>query len=135
MNNFTVWTNNKIKWNWFPVIVSYCCDIPEIKYIPGVLHNVTTTYPSVRYLVTSSDVKTGPLSALCLPELITMYEPEGESVITFLKYANNVLETVQTNYLEREAQIILQEMFVTLSVPFLKQMDKGHPHLFLSYVL
>ena len=56
---FTVCTKKNITWNCFPVIVSYCCDIPESKDMSGVLHNFTPTRPCVRCLGTSSQFMKG----------------------------------------------------------------------------
>ena len=35
-------------WNWFPLLVSYCCDIPEAKNVFAIRHGTRTIMPCVR---------------------------------------------------------------------------------------
>lgn len=45
------------RWNCYPLVASYCCGFPEIRYIHSVKHG-RKPYLSIRYLTTRNDIST-----------------------------------------------------------------------------
>lgn len=58
-SGFNVKTREGVEWRCVPLLVSYCCDIPEGKDISGVRHGVAVRRPCVRCMVTGEDIIAG----------------------------------------------------------------------------
>ena len=56
LSGFTVSDCLENNWYCFPLITSYCCDIPESKDISGVKHGGSGPFPCVRCKVTPTDI-------------------------------------------------------------------------------
>lgn len=127
LQGFSLCTRNEMTWNCFPVIISYCCDIPESKDMSGVLHNFTPRRPCVRCLGTCKDFDGGVKAS---PRLVHNVTITRGDVSELLKSAATASSTARKNMLVKEAQLLLQDMSIAQWVPFLETASASHPHLF-----
>ena len=53
LKGFEAFFGNVDRWNIFPILVSYCCDIPECKDMSAVKHGLSCQMPCVRCMIPS----------------------------------------------------------------------------------
>ena len=84
----------------FPLLVSYCCDIPEAKDMSAVKHNLSTSFPCHRCLVSLDDIKSLTMAEKrCFSETIALR-------IDVQNELNNAVNSARTTVMDQCRELL-----------------------------
>lgn len=103
-------TRNTVELSFFPILASYCCDIPEGKGISAIRHCLFVQKPSVRCLSTMKDIRQRRCTKARIMVVSCQAKERRENVVSFLGHSGSHMSTEQLGATARLSKKDLRDL-------------------------